>query len=57
MKNSGSGRRNGVDGLLKYTESQAIGIHRGLLEFPSHGYQYNRMAPLLNLLARIMRRL
>jgi len=57
MKNSGHGRRNGIEGLLKYTETQAIGIHRGLLEFPSHGYQYNRMAPLLNLLARIMRRL
>jgi succinate-semialdehyde dehydrogenase/glutarate-semialdehyde dehydrogenase len=57
MKNSGSGRRNGVDGLLKYTETQAIGVHRGLLQFPSHGYQYNRMAPLLNLLARIMKRL
>lgn len=56
MKNSGHGRRNGVDGLLKYTEAQAIGIHRGLLEFPSRGYQYNKMAPLLNLLAKIMRR-
>ena len=57
MKNSGHGRRNGVDGLLKYTEAQAIGIHRGLLEFPSRGYQYNRMAPLLNLLAKIMKKL
>ena len=57
MKNSGNGRRNGVEGLLKYTESQAIGVHNGLLNFPSRGYQYNRMAPLLNLLSRIMRRL
>ena len=57
MKNSGSGRRNGVDGLLKYTESQAIGVHKGLLNFPSRGHQYNRMAPLLNILSRIMRRL
>lgn len=56
MKNSGHGRRNGVDGLLKYTEAQAIGIHRGLLEFPSRGSQYNRMAPLLNLLAKIMKK-
>jgi len=56
MKNSGHGRRNGVDGLLKYTESQAIGIHRGLLEFPSRGYQYNKMAPLLNLLAKVMKK-
>ena len=55
MKNSGHGRRNGVDGLLKYTEAQAIGIHRGVLEFPSRGSQYNKMAPLLNLLAKIMK--
>ncbi|MBU6145061.1 MAG: aldehyde dehydrogenase family protein, partial [Acidobacteria bacterium] len=57
MKNSGHGRRNGVDGLLKYTEAQAIGIHRGVLEFPSRGSQYNKMAPLLNLLAKIMKRI
>jgi succinate-semialdehyde dehydrogenase/glutarate-semialdehyde dehydrogenase len=57
MKNSGHGRRNGVDGLLKYTESQAIGIHKGLLKFPSKGSQYNTMAPLLNVLSKIMRRL
>jgi len=57
MKNSGSGRRNGVEGLRKYTEAQAIGIHRGVLEFPSRAAQYNRMAKLLNLLAKVMKRL
>jgi acyl-CoA reductase-like NAD-dependent aldehyde dehydrogenase len=57
MKNSGHGRRNGVDGLLKYTEVQAIGVHNGLLNFPSRGHQYNKMAPMLNLLSKIMRRL
>jgi succinate-semialdehyde dehydrogenase/glutarate-semialdehyde dehydrogenase len=57
MKNSGHGRRNGVEGLLKYTEAQSIGIHRGLLEFPSRGAQYNKMAPLMNKLAKIMKRL
>lgn len=57
MKNSGHGRRNGVEGLLKYTEAQSIGIHRGVLEFPSRGSQYNKMAPLLNLLAKIMKKL
>jgi succinate-semialdehyde dehydrogenase/glutarate-semialdehyde dehydrogenase len=57
MKNSGHGRRNGVEGLRKYTEAQAIGIHRGLLEFPSRGAQYFRMAKLLNLLAKIMKRI
>lgn len=57
MKRSGHGRRNGVEGLLKYTEAQTIGIQKGLLDFPWRGYQYNRMAPLLNLLSKILRRL
>ena len=28
MKNSGLGRRHGVEGLLKYTEPQAIAVQR-----------------------------
>jgi succinate-semialdehyde dehydrogenase/glutarate-semialdehyde dehydrogenase len=57
MKRSGHGRRNGVEGLLKYTESQTIGVQKGLLNFPWKGNQYNRMAPLLNLLSKVLRRL
>lgn len=30
MKESGYGRRNGAEGLLKYTESQSIALQRGL---------------------------
>jgi succinate-semialdehyde dehydrogenase/glutarate-semialdehyde dehydrogenase len=30
MKESGAGRRNGAEGLLKYTEAQSIAIQRGL---------------------------
>ncbi|WAL67529.1 succinic semialdehyde dehydrogenase [Amycolatopsis cynarae] len=30
MKESGFGRRNGAEGLLKYTESQSIALQRGL---------------------------
>jgi succinate-semialdehyde dehydrogenase/glutarate-semialdehyde dehydrogenase len=30
MKDSGFGRRNGAEGLLKYTESQSIAVQRGL---------------------------
>jgi succinate-semialdehyde dehydrogenase/glutarate-semialdehyde dehydrogenase len=30
MKESGVGRRNGAEGLLKYTESQSIAVQRGL---------------------------
>jgi len=57
MKRSGHGRRNGVEGLLKYTEAQTIGIQKGILNFPWKGNQYNRMAPLLNLLSKVLRRL
>jgi succinate-semialdehyde dehydrogenase/glutarate-semialdehyde dehydrogenase len=57
MKRSGHGRRNGVEGLLKYTEAQTIGIQKGVLDFPWRGNQYNRMAPLLNLLSKIMKRI
>lgn len=32
MKESGVGRRNGAEGLLKYTESQSIAIQRGPLK-------------------------
>ena len=57
MKRSGHGRRNGVEGLLRYTEAQTIGIQKGILNFPWKGNQYNRMAPLLNLLSKVLRRL
>ncbi|GLY69843.1 succinic semialdehyde dehydrogenase [Amycolatopsis taiwanensis] len=30
MKESGLGRRNGAEGLLKYTESQSVAVQRGL---------------------------
>ncbi|MFD8498713.1 succinic semialdehyde dehydrogenase [Amycolatopsis sp. NPDC059657] len=37
MKESGVGRRNGADGLLKYTESQSIAVQRGLRLRPGKG--------------------
>ena len=37
MKESGVGRRNGAEGLLKYTESQSIAIQRGLKLRPFRG--------------------
>ncbi|MFD9891080.1 succinic semialdehyde dehydrogenase [Amycolatopsis sp. NPDC059027] len=37
MKESGVGRRNGAEGLLKYTESQSIAIQRGLALRPGRG--------------------
>lgn len=57
MKQSGMGRRNGKNGLLRFTESRTVGVSTGLLKFPSRAKQYNRMAPLMNSLAKVMKRL
>ncbi|MGA6166584.1 succinic semialdehyde dehydrogenase [Amycolatopsis magusensis] len=37
MKESGFGRRNGAEGLLKYTEAQSIAVQRGLKLRPFRG--------------------
>lgn len=57
MKQSGLGRRNGSYGLTRFTEARTIGVSTGVLKFPSRASQYNRMAPLMNLLAKVMKRL
>ncbi len=43
MKNSGSGRRHGAEGLLKYTRSQTVAVQRGAALDPS-GWVKNRRA-------------
>ncbi len=48
MKQSGSGRRNGRDGLLKYTEQQTIGLQRFVPFGPPHGMELERYASLLS---------
>ena len=57
MKQSGVGRRNGHYGLLRFTEARTVGIATGLLNFPSRAKQYNKMAPLMNSLAKVMKKL
>ncbi|MEY4499229.1 MAG: hypothetical protein RL319_217 [Actinomycetota bacterium] len=58
-KQSGFGRRNGVGGLLKYTEAKSIGIARSVLGIglPNNAKQWHRMVPLMRTLAKILRRL
>jgi succinate-semialdehyde dehydrogenase/glutarate-semialdehyde dehydrogenase len=58
-KLSGFGRRNGVGGLLKYTEAKSIGIARSFLGIglPNNAKQWHRMVPLMRTLAKILRRL
>ena len=57
MKQSGVGRRNGHYGLLRFTEARTVGIATGLLNFPSRAKQYKVMAPLMNALAKVMKKL
>jgi succinate-semialdehyde dehydrogenase/glutarate-semialdehyde dehydrogenase len=57
MKTSGMGRRNGPGGLLKFTEAKTIGVASGLLKLPMRGRDYNRMAPLMNALQKILKRI
>ena len=57
MKQSGKGRRNGVDGLLRFTESRTMGVASGLLRLPLRGKDYVRMAPLMVTLMKVLRRL
>ena len=56
MKHSGKGRRNGVEGLLRFTEARTVGIASGLLRLPLRGQDYDRMAPLMVSLMKVLRR-
>jgi hypothetical protein len=57
MKLSGVGRRNGKYGILRFTEARTVGVSTGLLKFPSRARQYKAMAPLMNALAKVMKKL
>lgn len=56
MKKSGKGRRNGRAGLIRFTDQRTVGVAAGWLRLPSRGRHYNRMAPLLRLLSKILNR-
>ena len=56
MKNSGKGRRNGVEGMLRFTETRTVGVASGILRLPVRAKDYNTMAPLMVLLMKALRR-
>lgn len=60
MKDSGVGRRNGAEGLLKYTETQSIAVQRGLRLRPFRGLPpriwVKAMTAGIRALARLPRR-
>ncbi len=59
FKQSGQGRRNGVGGLLRFTEARSIGVAKSILGIglPNTAKQWKTMAPLMDRLATILRRL
>ena len=56
MKQSGIGRRNGKNGLLRFTDARTVGVARFGFSLPSRGRQYKRMAPLMKLLSGFLKR-
>lgn len=57
MKNSGLGRRNGADGLLKYTESQSIAVQRRLPLRPPRAVPPRAWTRAISALIRLLNRL
>ena len=58
MKQSGMGRRSGIDGLLRFTEPRTIGVANSFpLSLPTRARQYKVMAPIMTKMIRLMGKL
>ena len=57
MKASGLGRRNGAEGLLKYTEAQNVSVQRVPLTTPPGWLPYGLYAKGMQLTFRLLRKL
>lgn len=57
MKHSGKGRRNGRAGIIRFTDQRTVGVAASWLRLPSRGRHYNRMAPLMRILSKILNRI
>jgi succinate-semialdehyde dehydrogenase / glutarate-semialdehyde dehydrogenase len=57
MGQSGLGRRNGPEGMLRFLEAQTIGTATGLIGLPRSGDDFRRLAPVIMLYLRIARAL
>ncbi|MFM1785844.1 MAG: hypothetical protein RLZZ108_868, partial [Actinomycetota bacterium] len=57
MKHSGKGRRNGKAGLIRFTDQRTVGVAAAWFKLPSRGRHYNRMAPIMRLLSKVLNRI
>ncbi len=55
MKNSGVGRRNGPEGILRFVEARTISESTGILALPRTGEQWSRLGPLMMLVLRVFK--
>ena len=56
MRESGMGRRQGSEGIHRYTESQAVATQRGMAFSPMLGMSNETFAKILKVQARLMRK-
>ena len=57
MKKSGLGRRNGPEGILRFTDTRTIGEATVLFQLPTTGSGMKKLVPVVMLLLRVMRAL
>jgi succinate-semialdehyde dehydrogenase / glutarate-semialdehyde dehydrogenase len=57
MRESGLGRRQGAEGILRYTETQSVGTQRGLSLGPAYGLSEERHARVMTASLRLLNRL
>ncbi|MGB3414913.1 MAG: succinic semialdehyde dehydrogenase [Microbacteriaceae bacterium] len=55
VKKSGLGRRNGPEGILRYTNSQTVSVARRVISLPTTGREFRVLAPVMTLLLRILK--
>ena len=55
MKQSGLGRRNGPEGILRFTDARTVSEATGLMAPPTTGAQWARLVPVLRLLLRALK--
>ena len=47
VKSSGVGRRNGLDGLLRFTEATTVAELTGVMQLPRTGHEFSKMTGLM----------
>ena len=57
MKQSGLGRRNGPEGLLRFVESRTVAEATGLLTLPRTGAEFAKMGGPMLLLLKMLKAL